>query len=63
LLKLSRKTKEQLDEIVNQWIIYKKPREPRDLFEPGERGMIKKHLSRLIKKKAVSRKGNKYHLL
>ena len=52
-----------LDEIVNQWIIYKKPREPRDLFEPGERGMIKKHLSRLIKKKAVSRKGNKYHLL
>ena len=52
-----------LDEIVNQWFIYKKPRKPRNFFEFGERGMIKKHLSRLIKKKAVSRKGNKYHLL
>jgi len=52
-----------LDEIVNQWIIYKKPREPRDFFEFGERGMIKKHLSRLIKKKIVNTKENKYHLL
>ena len=52
-----------LDEIVNQWFIYKKPRKPRNFFEFSERGMIKKHLSRLIKKKAVSRKGNKYHLL
>ncbi|MBW2631034.1 MAG: MBL fold metallo-hydrolase [Deltaproteobacteria bacterium] len=43
-----------LDEIVNQWIIYKKPREPREFFEPGERGMIKKHLDRLIKKGTVS---------
>jgi len=52
-----------LDEIVNQWIIYKKPREPRDFFELGEQVMIKKHLSRLIKKKIVNTKENKYHLL
>ena len=52
-----------LDEIVNQWIIYKKPREPRDFFEFGERGMIKKHLGRLIKKDVVSIEKDRYYLL
>ncbi|MBW2545142.1 MAG: MBL fold metallo-hydrolase [Deltaproteobacteria bacterium] len=52
-----------LSEIVNQWIIYKKPREPRDFFEFGERGMIKKHLDRLIKKEIVSTEEGSYYLL
>ncbi len=52
-----------LDEIVDQWIIYKKPREPREFFEPGERGMIKKHLDRLTKKGAVSIKEDGRYLL
>lgn len=52
-----------LSEIVNQWIIYKKPREPRDFFEFGERGMIKKHLDRLIKKGIVTTGEGSYYLL
>jgi len=38
-----------MSEIVNQWIIYKKPGDPREYFEAGERGMITKHLDRLTK--------------
>ena len=52
-----------LSEIVNQWIIYKKPREPRDFFEFGERGMIKKHLDRLIKKEIITTGEGRYYLL
>jgi hypothetical protein len=37
-----------MDEIVNKWIIYKKPREPVKSFEFGERGMMKKHVDRLV---------------
>ncbi|HOO90036.1 MAG TPA: MBL fold metallo-hydrolase [Syntrophales bacterium] len=51
-----------LTEIVNQWIIYKKPREPRDFFEFGERGMMKKHLDRLIKKGFVTAEEDSYSL-
>ena len=52
-----------LDEIVNQWIIYKKPREPRELFEPGERRMIMKHLDRMTKKGTLSIKEDGRYLL
>jgi len=52
-----------LDEIVNQWIIYRKPREPKDFFEFGERGMIKKHLDRLTKNGIVSIENDRYYLL
>ena len=52
-----------LGEIVDQWIVYKKPREPRDFFEFGERGMIKKHLDRLIKNEIVSAEENRYSLV
>ncbi|MBN2538471.1 MAG: MBL fold metallo-hydrolase [Deltaproteobacteria bacterium] len=52
-----------LSEIVNQWIIYKKPREPRDFFEFGEKGMIEKHLDRLIKRKVVNAEEDRYSLV
>ncbi len=54
-------TPRTVDEIVNQWIIYKKPRDPREYFEAGERGMITKHLDRLTKTGAVTiEEGGRY---
>ncbi|MBT8490192.1 MAG: MBL fold metallo-hydrolase, partial [Deltaproteobacteria bacterium] len=49
------------DEIVHQWIIYKKPREPRWMYEFMEGATIQKHLDRLIKKGTVGITGVKYH--
>ena len=49
------------DEIVHQWIIYKKPREPRWMYEFMEGAIIQKHLDRLIKKGTVGITGVKYH--
>jgi hydroxyacylglutathione hydrolase len=37
-----------LDEIVAQWIVYRRPREPKGFFEFGERALMSKHLARLI---------------
>jgi hydroxyacylglutathione hydrolase len=37
-----------MDEIVNQWIVYRKPREPKGFFEYGERALMGKHLQRLM---------------
>ncbi|MBN2284195.1 MAG: MBL fold metallo-hydrolase [Deltaproteobacteria bacterium] len=51
-----------LDEIVHQWIIYKKPRQPEAFFELGERGMIQKHLERLIKNGTVTGENDRYCL-
>ena len=42
-----------MDDIVEQWIVYRKPREPRGFFEYGERALMGKHLERLIKKGEV----------
>jgi hydroxyacylglutathione hydrolase len=52
-----------LDEIIHQWIIYKKPREPRWMYEFMEGATIQKHLDRLIKKGIVGFTGVNYHLL
>ncbi len=37
-----------MDEIVERWIVYRKPREPRGFFEYGERALMGKHLERMI---------------
>jgi glyoxylase-like metal-dependent hydrolase (beta-lactamase superfamily II) len=37
-----------LEELVNSWVIYEKPREPLVFYQFGERGHIIKHLDRLI---------------
>ena len=52
-----------MDEIVNQWIIYRKPREPKAFFEFGERGMMTKHLERLVAKDIVGTRDASYYLL
>jgi len=49
-----------MDEIVNQWIVYRKPREPKGFFEFGERALMAKHLERLIAAGTVGCEGGRY---
>jgi hydroxyacylglutathione hydrolase len=49
-----------LEDIVSQWFIYLKRREPLSFFEFGERGMMSKHLERLIRSGQVIRENNHY---
>jgi len=49
-----------LDEIVSQWIIYQKPREPAAFFEFGERALIGKHLERLLAKGRIQQARDRY---
>lgn len=49
-----------LDSIVNAWIIYGRPKEPREFFKFGERGHMLKHLERLIKAGSVKREGESF---
>lgn len=52
--------KRTFDEITSAWLIYGKPREPREFFEFGERALIKKHLEHLEKDNRIIRSGNSY---
>jgi len=52
-----------LDDIIQAWIIYGKPREPRVFYEFGERAHMKKHLERLMNQGVVGFQGEKYHKL
>jgi glyoxylase-like metal-dependent hydrolase (beta-lactamase superfamily II) len=49
-----------MEEIVEAWIIYGRPREPKAFFELGERGLMKKHLDRLMKSGRVLQEGDRY---
>ena len=49
-------------EIVNQWLIYKKPREPREFYLFMEDAMVKKHLDRLVKNGKVDFTDDEYFL-
>ena len=49
-----------MDEIVNQWIVYRKPREPRAFFEYGEKALMTKHLERLKRAKKVAELDGRY---
>jgi len=51
------------DEIIDQWIIYKKPRKPLEFYLFGERAMIKKHLEQLMKRGRVVLQGERYSLV
>jgi hydroxyacylglutathione hydrolase len=44
-----------LDDIVEAWIIYGRPREPKAFFEFGERAHMKKHLEKLVREGIVRR--------
>jgi hydroxyacylglutathione hydrolase len=50
-----------MDEIVQAWIVYGRPREPKEFFEFGERAIMKKHLERLEKNGRVVQYGKYYH--
>ncbi len=52
-----------LEEVVGQWFIYKKPRQPEAFFMFGERGMAEKHLAHLVAKGLAGREGDKYFRL
>ncbi len=52
-----------LDEIINHWIIFKKELQPRYFFEFAEKGMIHKHLERLMKNVKVEIKKGKFYLI
>jgi len=52
-----------MEEIVDAWIVYGKPREPRLFFEFGERAILAKHLDRLQEKGRVVCEDERYRLL
>jgi len=49
-----------LDEIVEAWIIYGRPREPKAFYEFGERAHMKKHLERFMKLGKVLKEKDRY---
>ncbi len=49
-----------LEEIVSAWLIYGKPREPKDFFEFNERALVCKHLESLDHQGKIKRDKNKY---
>ncbi len=51
-----------LEEIVDSWIIYGKPREPKEFFAFGERVHMKKHLEYLQKRGLVREENGRYCL-
>ena len=51
---------ETLEAIVESWIIYGKPREPKEFFAFGERAHIKKHLEDLEKRGIVVKENGLY---
>jgi hydroxyacylglutathione hydrolase len=52
-----------LEEIVDSWIIYGKPREPKEFFAFGERVHMKKHLEHLQKRGIVCTEDGLYRLM
>jgi hydroxyacylglutathione hydrolase len=53
----------QLEEIVDQWIVFRKPREPLDFFRFAEAAIIKKHLERMVSVGIVRAEANGFRML
>lgn len=49
-----------LEEIVNVWIVYGKPREPKEFYAFGEQAIMTKHLDFLIEKERVVKERDRY---
>ena len=49
-----------IDEIVSAWLIYGKPREPKEFFEFNERALVGKHIDRLKRQGKITLDKNKY---
>ncbi len=54
------KEPKSLDEIAGAWLIYGKPREPREFFESNERALVGKHIEYLEKRGKIALDKNKY---
>jgi hypothetical protein len=52
-----------MEDIISQWIVYGKPREPKDYFIFGERAIMGKHLERLIESGYVAQDGDRFFAL
>ena len=50
-----------MEEIVNTWIVYRRPREPRELFAFGEQAIMQKHLDVLMADSTVVEKDSRYY--
>ena len=49
-----------MNDIVNTWIVYRKPREPLSFYTFAEKAMMTKHLERLIRKGVVENQKGSY---
>jgi len=56
-------TPQTLETIVEAWIIYGRPREPKAFFEFGERVHMKKHLEKLVNEGRVIKDGSFYRIV
>ena len=54
---------QSLEDIIDAWIIYGKPREPKPFFEFGERIHMKKHIEKLMNQGIVAMEKGKYYRL
>ena len=51
-----------IQDLMDHWILYGKPKEPRLFYQLGERLHIRKHIERLVKTGKVLRQDDKYRL-
>jgi hypothetical protein len=49
-------------DIVNAWIVYGRPREPKGFFEFGEKAIMGKHLQLLMEQGIVIKDNGRFHL-
>ena len=50
-----------IEEIVNAWIVYGRKREPKELYEFGERTNIQKHLEKLLAQNVIAFDDDRYY--
>lgn len=51
-----------MDDIVSAWIVYRKPREPKEFFIVGEKGIMGKHIQGLLQRGTIVQ-DNGYYLI
>lgn len=49
-----------IEELVNRWVIYRKPRQPERFFQASEKGLLLKHLGRLVRDGKATLKDGMY---
>lgn len=56
------KTPRTMEQILDAWIVYGRPREPKEFYEFGERAIMTKHLEMLQTQRVVAVDGDRFHL-